>query len=322
MSPSLVPTVSVFHCSKNHPRLPRSHSSKKNAERPRATRATHPGATLHCSNPNCQFHSAPKRREARTPQQMDPGCHTQHSQLWLRDHSVHDGFHMLVNVLTDDNVVLCVQDVRADDFPSQTQNEPFVYHGPVGSRRRETGFLVRNGVTGSTLPPTLGCLRANAFYGDPNVFYPHFGLGRRCAADDLIVPHVVRFLSLCGLVLVYPSRLPFSKNLFSIWGCTSGVPSNHPQVPTNTGGRMARNFCVPIPVLSWCYRFHGTPDILVSRSRRSCYSGRAGSVPTHQWPLPLLLLLGGIMSLPLATTLPLLITSFFGELSLKFRHIN
>ena len=29
-------------------------------------------------------------------------------RLWLRDHSVHDGFHLLVNLLTDENVdVLC-----------------------------------------------------------------------------------------------------------------------------------------------------------------------------------------------------------------------
>ena len=33
-------------------------------------------------------------------------------RLWLSDHSVHDGFHMLVNLLTDENVeVLCVQEV-------------------------------------------------------------------------------------------------------------------------------------------------------------------------------------------------------------------
>ena len=74
-------------------------------------------------------------------------------RLLVRDHSVHDGFHLLVNLMTDENVdVLCVQEVHAGDFPSLPPNQPFVYDGPVGSRGREAGFLVRSGVTCMTLP--------------------------------------------------------------------------------------------------------------------------------------------------------------------------
>ena len=47
-------------------------------------------------------------------------------RLWLSDHSVHDGFHMLVNLLTDENVeVLCVQEVFAGDFPSLPPSQKF-----------------------------------------------------------------------------------------------------------------------------------------------------------------------------------------------------
>ena len=74
-------------------------------------------------------------------------------RLWLRDHSTHDGFHMLANLLTDENVdVLCVQEVRVGDFLSLPPNQPFVYDGPVGCRGREAGLLVRGGVTRLTLP--------------------------------------------------------------------------------------------------------------------------------------------------------------------------
>ena len=70
-------------------------------------------------------------------------------RLWLSDHSVHDGFHMLVNLLTDENVdVLCVQEVFAGDFPSLLPNQPFTCDGPTSSRGREAGFLFRSGVSG------------------------------------------------------------------------------------------------------------------------------------------------------------------------------
>ena len=74
-------------------------------------------------------------------------------RLWLSDHSVHDGFHMLVNLLTDENVeVLCVQEVFAGDFPSLPPNQPFTYDGPTSSRGREAGFLLRSGVSGFAIP--------------------------------------------------------------------------------------------------------------------------------------------------------------------------
>ena len=71
--------------------------------------------------------------------------------------AVHDGFHMLTNISEAESVsVLCVQEVHAGDFPTLLANQPDVYDGPSGSRGRDAGFLIHQGVS---CAPTRGGFR-------------------------------------------------------------------------------------------------------------------------------------------------------------------
>ena len=62
---------------------------------------------------------------------------------------MHDGFHMLTHILEVESVsVLCLQEVHAGgDFPTLLANQPYVYDGPSGSRGRDAGFLIHEGVS-------------------------------------------------------------------------------------------------------------------------------------------------------------------------------
>ena len=67
-------------------------------------------------------------------------------RLWLQDGSVHDGFQMLTHMLEVESVsVLCLQEVHAGDFPTFLVNQSHV--NPSGSRGRDAGFLIHEGVS-------------------------------------------------------------------------------------------------------------------------------------------------------------------------------
>ena len=107
------------------------------------------------------------------------------------------------------------------------------------------------------------------------VWHPHFNLGRRRAADDLIVPLVDQLHSSCSLVLLNLSRMGTQckrlPNLVMMSSSSSGLVRIHDGI-----GCCTLHF---FNVLSWG---RGVPSVEVHHLRTIL---RRGPVPAHQlWP--------------------------------------
>ena len=126
------------HCSTVFSRASRSSTSSLGPPRSHSLRI--------CRVPSCNERAHPVQHIPATRRVADPRpppnplISTSFARrLWLSDHSVQDGFHMLVNLLMDENVeVLCVQEVFAGDFrASRRTNLSLVMVPPVlaGAKR-------------------------------------------------------------------------------------------------------------------------------------------------------------------------------------------